>query len=120
MKEWFLKKESEIRCEVPENSLLVLKLTSGSAELFGVEMALNKEYYFKDQNIAVFSWYGCTLESNGSDGSLYQTDSTPMVAYVNTHVQLEAKRDVAFANAENGPRVFNDYFCSFLSFLFVL
>lgn len=28
-----------------------------------------------------------------------------MIAYVNTHVQLEAKRDVALANKELGPRV---------------
>ena len=100
-----LKKESELRCEVPENSSLVLKLVAGSAEIFGVEMAPNKEYVFRDQNIAVFTWYGCTIESSGDDSGLYETDSTPMVAYVNTHVQLEAKRDVALANKENGPRV---------------
>jgi polyribonucleotide 5'-hydroxyl-kinase len=105
-KEWTLNKESEIRCEVFENSTLTLKLISGSAEIFGIELAPNKEYYFSDQNIAVFTWYGCTLETLGSESNLfYIADSTPMVAYVNTHVQLEARRDVALANSSAGPRV---------------
>lgn len=104
-KEWILKRETEIRCEVPDNLTLTLRLISGSAEIFGVEMAPNKEYIFHDQNIAVFTWYGCTVESCGADSALYVADSTPMVSYVNTHVQLEAKRDVALANSDNGPRV---------------
>lgn len=117
-KEWILKKESEMRCEVPENSTLTVRLTSGLAEVFGIEMALNKEYSFRDQNIAIFTWYGCTLESCGLEGSLYVADSTPMVAYVNTHMQLEARRDVALANAEQGPRVntfqFQFFYISFV------
>jgi polyribonucleotide 5'-hydroxyl-kinase len=100
-----MKKETEMRCEVPENALLSLKLVAGSAEIFGVEMASNKEYTFSDQNIAIFTWYGCTIESSGDDSGLYDTDTTPMVAYVNTHVQLEARRDVALANKDFGPRV---------------
>ena len=60
---------------------------------------------FHDQNIAIFTWYGCTVESSGADSTLYIADSTPMVSYVNTHVQLEAKRDVALANNDQGPRV---------------
>lgn len=43
----------------------------------------------------------CTYLAKG----LYETDSTPMVAYVNTHVQLEARRDVALSNRDKGPRV---------------
>eukprot|EP01038_Epipyxis_sp_PR26KG_P007434 gene7434-10130_t len=104
-KEWILKKETEIRCEVPEQAVLTIKLISGTAELFGVELAANKDYSFKDQNIAIFTWYGCTIESSGADDALYVADSTPMVAYVNTHVQLEARRDVALANSDFGPRV---------------
>eukprot|EP01031_Cornospumella_fuschlensis_P033684 gene33684-40749_t len=51
-REWILQKETELRCEVSEATALTLKLTAGNAEIFGVEMALNKEYAFKDQNIA--------------------------------------------------------------------
>lgn len=108
-KSWVLKKESELRCEVQENDFLTLRLTAGSAEVFGVEMALNKDYSFRDQNIAVFTWYGCTIESWGSEASIYVTDSTPMISYVNTHVQLQAMRDVALNNSENGPRVSESY-----------
>ncbi|RYH19365.1 hypothetical protein EON65_26210 [archaeon] len=104
-REWVLQKETELRCEVSEATVLTLKLTAGNAEIFGVEMALNKEYSFKDQNIAVFTWYGCSIESSGGESGMYIADTTPMVAYVNTHIQLEARRDVALVNRERGPRV---------------
>mmetsp|Transcript_19389 Transcript_19389/g.32414 ORF Transcript_19389/g.32414 Transcript_19389/m.32414 type:complete len:398 (-) Transcript_19389:568-1761(-) len=100
-----LKKETEMRCEVAEGATLTLKLILGNAEIFGVEMAPNKEYSFSDQNIAVFTWYGCTIESSGDDSGLYEADTTPMVSYINTHIQLEARRDAALANKELGPRV---------------
>ena len=35
----------------------------------------------------------------------YESERTPMVAYANTHAQLEARRDVALANGVYGPRV---------------
>lgn len=104
-REWIIKKECELRCEVPENSTVVIKVLIGSAEIFGVELALNKEYIFRDQNIAVFTWYGCTVECTSMGSSVYLADSTPMVSYVNTHIQLEARRDVALANNDVGPRV---------------
>ena len=106
-KQWPLKNETELRCEVPEHATLVLKLVagSGSAEIFGIEMAPNKEYTFRDQSVAVFTWYGCVIESTGDPTIPYVADSTPMVAYVNTHIQLEARRDVALFNKERGPRV---------------
>ena len=103
-KEWILKGESEIRCEVTEADPLILKLISGTAEVFGVEMAINKEYSFFEENFAVFSWYGCTIESVGKC-QIYDSDSTPMISYVNTHAQLEAIRDIALANGDRGPRV---------------
>eukprot|EP00607_Mallomonas_marina_P002237 CAMPEP_0182439140 /NCGR_PEP_ID=MMETSP1167-20130531/86253_1 /TAXON_ID=2988 /ORGANISM="Mallomonas Sp, Strain CCMP3275" /LENGTH=405 /DNA_ID=CAMNT_0024632771 /DNA_START=29 /DNA_END=1243 /DNA_ORIENTATION=- len=82
-----------------------LQLIEGNAEIFGVEMALNRDYSFTDESFAVFTWYGCKLEMTGSCQSSYVSSETPMVSYVNTHVQLEAKRDVALANSENGPRI---------------
>jgi polyribonucleotide 5'-hydroxyl-kinase len=102
-----LKAESELRCEVSEGEVLGVKLVKGACELFGIELFLNKEYSFHDESIALFTWYGCTLEISGncSHEKLYESDKTPMVSYVNTHMQLEAKRDVALANGDNGPRV---------------
>lgn len=105
-KEWILQKEHELRCEVKENEWLNVRLLNGSAEIFGVELAPNREYTFHDHNFAIYTWYGCTIETSGADGSsLYVADSSPMVAYVNTHIQLEARRDVALANSDSGPRV---------------
>ena len=105
-KVWTLRPESELRCEVGENELLTVRvLTGGSCEVFGVELLPNKEYTFTDVNIAVYTWYGCTLETSGDCSALYDSDSTPMVAYVNTHSQLEAMRDMALANGDYGPRV---------------
>lgn len=63
--EWTLGPETELRCEVNESETLILKLLDGNAEIFGIEMAQNKEYSFIDENFAVFSWYGCTLEAHG-------------------------------------------------------
>lgn len=102
---WNLKRESELRCEIGENETMSLKLTSGSAEIFGIELSLNKEHFFTDENFAVFTWYGCTLETSSTCDTFYESDSTPMISYVNTHVQLEARRDVALKNGDFGPRV---------------
>ena len=105
-KEWILSAESELRFETGESDCYVIQLMEGSAEIFGVEMVLNREYTFTDENIAVFTWYGCKLiEISGSCKISYVSTDTPMTAIVNTHAQLEAKRDVALANSEKGPRV---------------
>jgi len=52
--------------------------------------------------VAVFTWYGCKLRVHGLDPSgaksmAYVSEETPLVAYVNTHAQLEARRDHAAA-----------------------
>jgi polyribonucleotide 5'-hydroxyl-kinase len=105
-REWVLAAESELRLEVGENDHYAIQLLEGSAEIFGTEMVLNKEYMFSDENIAVFTWYGCkVVEVSGSCKIAYESSDTPMVAVVNAHALLEAKRDVALANAEKGPRV---------------
>jgi polyribonucleotide 5'-hydroxyl-kinase len=111
-KEWILKAESELRCElipattgVSDSLLFTVRLLEGNAEVFGIELAQNRDYFFREESIAVFTWYGCKLETSGEAQSLYVSDKTPMVSYVNTHAQLEARRDVALANSDEGPRV---------------
>jgi polyribonucleotide 5'-hydroxyl-kinase len=105
-KVWSLNKENELRIEIPEDCYVTIKLLSGSAEVFGTEIAQNKEYTFRFVNVAVYTWYGCQIETSEGPGcSIYAQDTTPMTAYVNTHIQLEARRDVALANESNGPRV---------------
>lgn len=100
-----LKAETELRCEVGEGEVLVVRLVNGTCEVFGIELVANREYTFTDASIALFAWYGCVVEVSGDCSSVYESDSTPMVAYVNTHAQLEAMRDVALANGDYGPRV---------------
>lgn len=117
-----LKAETELRCDIKHNEVLTLRILEGSAEIFGAEMALNKDYCFRGRSFAVFTWHGCKLttelshsSTQGSTSSssrfasdIYATQSSsdsPMVGYVNTHIQLEARRDVALANNDRGPRV---------------
>lgn len=60
---------------------------------------------------AVFTWYGCTIETTGWVSSIYVAQETPMKSYVNTHAQLEARRDKALQALQagrtnvTGPRV---------------
>lgn len=102
---YILQAETELRSEVPLGGTFKVVLVEGNAEMFGIEMALNREYVFSDENIAIFTWYGCKLQTVSENASTYVSDSTPMVAYVNTHMQLEARRDAALANQDYGPRV---------------
>ncbi len=109
---WELKPESELRCEVLDDGghVLIVQLLEGNAEIFGIELAQKKEYIFKDTNIAIATWYGCKIETSGPSNILsgiYVSSETPMVSYVNTHIQLEARRDHAYNNNDNGPRVIN-------------
>lgn len=89
-------------------------MLEGNAEIFGIEMAIDHKYHFsggeEQENIAVFSWYGCKLETEASSATtaIYTSDETPMTALVNVHVQLEARRDIALLNGSGGgggPRV---------------
>ena len=103
-----MKGECELRCKIDELNPLSVKLLTGSAEIFGIELTRNKEFIFREGSIAIFSWYGCKVETTGSSDTiihLTEPGETPMVAYVNTHSQIEARRDDALASGENGPRV---------------
>lgn len=99
-----LEAETELRIEVPYSLLSTsstsehckVRLTSGSAEIFGVELALNRWYDFSCCKIAVYTWHGCTVEVEGVYTVSYESDETACnVAYVNTHAQLEVLRDDA-------------------------
>ncbi len=109
-KEWILRPERELRILVKgDNRVITVKLLQGNAELFGVELAPRKEYNIRDQNAAIFTWYGCTIETvttgDLSPESIYEAETTPMMPYMNIHQQLEARRDVALANGDHGPHV---------------
>ncbi|XXG98276.1 hypothetical protein Hte_004599 [Hypoxylon texense] len=100
----------EYRFEVPHGSSLDIKLTSGSAEKDGTELAPNTLYTFSATKSKINTWYGCTLEisSNGSyDAYISEptAEETPMVSYLNLHFKLEAFRLAAQRSGQMGPRV---------------
>ncbi|KAF1779967.1 Clp1, N-terminal beta-sandwich domain [Phytophthora cactorum] len=100
-----LAREGEYRVEVPPQTEVGIKLKSGSAELFGVELAIDREYVFRDRKLAIFTWYGCTLEVRGALEEAYTSEETTMDSYLNIHAQLQRRRELAKAKHAAGPRV---------------
>ena len=111
-----LKVEEELRLEVNFSKTCDFQLTlrQGSAELYGVELALNKTYTLAadtgGMKLAIFTWHGCVVDVECRDGgsleiSYISDETNSNVAAVNTHAQLEALRDEAAASQKQGPRV---------------
>ncbi|TQB76961.1 Cleavage polyadenylation factor subunit clp1 [Monascus purpureus] len=94
-----LSKGSEWRFEVAFGTAVRVKLLAGTAELFGTELAASQTYTFSGTKAAIFTWHGCTLESE------YTAEETPMVEYANVHFALETMRQEAKATGKDGPRV---------------
>lgn len=88
-------------------SLIPLQLLSGTAELFGTELAQNQNepYSFQGKKAAIFTWHGCRLEVKGTCQVEYVAEETPMVSYANTHFALEVLRENAAESYGVGPRV---------------
>ncbi|CAJ0847956.1 3522_t:CDS:10, partial [Entrophospora sp. SA101] len=57
-KNWELDPEHEFRFEVDFNTTVKLKLLSGTAEIYGTEIAVGLEYEFTGRKVAVFTWHG--------------------------------------------------------------
>ncbi|MCJ1409361.1 Cleavage polyadenylation factor subunit clp1 [Ptychographa xylographoides] len=96
---------TEWRFEVAFGETVDVKLLSGTAEIFGTELALNQTYSFNGRKAAVYSWHGCRLEVTGNCQSDYTAEETPMVSYANTHFALENLRSLAVEDGSIGPRV---------------
>jgi polyribonucleotide 5'-hydroxyl-kinase len=97
--------ESEYRFESSFTRPITLKLLSGSAELFGTDLAPQVAYTFRGTKAAVFSWSGCSLEVTGGRTEDYVADETPMGQYANVHFALEDARAQAEAEDGMGPRL---------------
>ncbi|XP_018014894.1 protein CLP1 homolog isoform X2 [Hyalella azteca] len=97
-----LQQDSELRFEAERDAEDVsLKLLDGKAEIFGTELAPNKQYTFlPGAKVAVFTWHGCRLRLMGKTTGTYIATETPMVMYLNTHGCLERLR----RNAERATR----------------
>ncbi|KAF0697237.1 Aste57867_12065 [Aphanomyces stellatus] len=100
-----LREGNEFRFEVHGEDEVTIRLRSGTAELFGVELAKDKEYHFRKCQLAIFTWHGCELHLQGQRASSYTSDETPMNAIVNIHAQLDQLRRQALDSKSAGPRV---------------
>ena len=77
---------------------------TGTAEVFGTELAPSQTYRFTGAKAAVYTHHGCTLEvSGGPTESEYVADETPMSQYANVHFALDHLRDTAAARLANQP-----------------
>ncbi|KAL2070533.1 hypothetical protein VTL71DRAFT_13559 [Oculimacula yallundae] len=99
-----LQQNSEWRFEVAIGQTIDVKILSGTAEIFGTELALNHIYTFRGIKASIFTWHGCQIEATGACEE-YTAEETPMTQYANTHFALEKLRDEAKQNGRQGPRV---------------
>ncbi|CAL3967141.1 unnamed protein product [Diplocarpon coronariae] len=99
-----LQQNSEWRFEVAIKQKIDVKVISGTAEIFGTELALNHIYTFRRIKASIYTWHGCRIEVTGSCEE-YTAEETPMTQYANTHFALEKLRDAAEQSGRDGPRV---------------
>jgi polyribonucleotide 5'-hydroxyl-kinase len=106
-----LSAEHELRFETPALPAppTTLTLLSGSAEIFGAELPLNRAVALPPSaSTAAFTWHGCTLALATPDAAAtlaYTATDTPMPAYAKAHGLLQRRRDAARVAARPGPRV---------------
>ncbi|KAK3004313.1 hypothetical protein RJ639_018864 [Escallonia herrerae] len=97
-----LDKECELRVEVSPEAPLRLRILSGTAEIFGTEIPPEIWLTFPPSlKFAVFTWYGATIELDGTTETDYTADETPMISYVNVHAVLEGRRNRAKASPDD-------------------
>ncbi|KAF2010081.1 Clp1-domain-containing protein, partial [Aaosphaeria arxii CBS 175.79] len=93
---------TEYRFEVAFNRTLSIKLVTGTAELFGTELAPSSAYTFTGTKAAIYTWHGCKLEVTGEVESEYIAEETQMTSYANAHFALEELRERAMSATHNG------------------
>jgi polyribonucleotide 5'-hydroxyl-kinase len=97
--------QHELRLETEDLQGITVKLTSGTAEIYGVELATDREYVVKHRKLAIYTYRGCEMMILGECSLAYQSSETPMVQYINVHYNLEIMRKVSFDTGNPGPRV---------------
>ncbi|CAE6397656.1 unnamed protein product, partial [Rhizoctonia solani] len=95
---WELAAKSEYRFELEANTSLAIRLTSGTAEVYGAELAPGRLYLFGGE----FTWlnglsclYLCSSHVTGRPSTEYTSDETPMVPLINIHTAFEQMRILA-------------------------
>lgn len=98
-----LSARTEWRFEVAFGQQYSIKLESGLAELFGVELALKQVYTFTGCKAAILTWTGCQIEVTGNAESEYAGQETDYaVEWLNVYGMLEGMRK---QSSDDGPRV---------------
>ncbi|KAI4134124.1 MAG: hypothetical protein LQ347_001783 [Umbilicaria vellea] len=100
-----LNQNTEWRFETPFGSHIEVKLLSGTAEIFGTELAIKQPYTFNGAKAAVYTWHGCRIEVTGECVVEYIAEENPVITYANTHFALEQLREKAILEGREGPRV---------------
>ncbi|KAM5581469.1 protein CLP1 [Rosa sericea] len=99
-----LERECELRIEVGNDAPLKLRLLNGTAEIFGTELPPEIWLTFPPRlKFAVFTWYGATIEMDGTTETDYTADETPNISYVNVHAVLDARRNRAKTLSSDDP-----------------
>ncbi|GFP91395.1 protein clp1 homolog [Phtheirospermum japonicum] len=110
-----LDKECELRVEVSPDSPLRLRVLNGTAEIYGTEIPPGIWMTFPTRlKFAVFTWYGATIEMDGTTETDYTADETPMISYVNVHAVLDARRNRAKASPSDSDVSQNSPFSPFI------
>lgn len=83
---------------------------TGTAEVFGTEVAPNHTYEFSAlTKAAIYTHHGCLLSVAGPCESEYTAEETPMTQYANLHFALENMRETAAtlppSTSSGGPRI---------------
>lgn len=94
---WSLEPESELRVEVGFDASLSIALRRGTAEIAGIELALNRVYKMSGRKLAVFTWHGCEIETMDGFAEMYKTSrgETTAPAALKVHSFLESRREAA-------------------------
>ena len=101
-----LAKEHELRIEAGAKGVTYLRLRSGTAEIFGVELAPERTLSLSgSRKLALFTWMGCEVQVWGAECAMYVSKESQVPLFANLHQQLEARRSAAEASGGQGPRV---------------
>ncbi|KAI3630539.1 hypothetical protein MIR68_011974 [Amoeboaphelidium protococcarum] len=99
---------TELRFEVGwSQSAITVTLTSGKAEVFGVELPPNNPMQFPPGSItAIYTWHGCILSLSGPQSKVeYIATETVMTQWMQLHIDLESRRRQANDSGLEGPRI---------------
>lgn len=96
--------QTEWRFEAAVGRPYTVRLVSGTAEIFGIELAPNQPYNLAGSKGTIITWQGCQLEFTGEAESEYSAQETEYaVEWLNVHGMLETVRDES--HPDGGPRV---------------